>query len=90
VVSRLPPGAELAADAVEVAQQIGGSAAACANIQPIPDDPPMAADRQRQLLREFALPFFDAYLKGNAEAARLLQQDLPAQTAEARVEFELD
>lgn len=90
VVSRLPPGGELAADAVEVAQHIGGSAAGCANLQPIPDDPPMDPERQRQLLREFALPFFDAYLKGNAEALRLLRQDLPAQTAEARIEFELD
>lgn len=90
VVSHLPPGGQLAADAVEVAQQIGGSAAACADLQPLGDEPLMAPDRQRQLLREFALPFFDAYLKGTTEAAALLRNGLPQQAAEARTEFDLD
>lgn len=48
-------------------------------------------ERQQELLRLFATPFFDAYLRGSDAALRFLQDDLPGLTEDAvRYEFDAD
>jgi hypothetical protein len=42
------------------------------------NDELVSGDRQRQLLRAVATPFFDAYLRGDRDALRFLQETLPA------------
>jgi dienelactone hydrolase len=51
----------------------------------------ISLDRQQELLRLFATPFFDAYLRDSGDAKRFLEEDLPGLTADAaRYEFEAD
>ena len=42
-----------------------------------PSGEPISIDRQHELMRAFATPFFDAYLKGSDEAKRFLQEGVP-------------
>jgi predicted dienelactone hydrolase len=48
----------------------------------------LTLERQQELLRAFATPFFDAYLKGSAEAKRFLQKQLAPDLGDDVVEFE--
>jgi len=91
IVSRVAGGlTDVAADAGRVAQATGGSVTPCAN-RPQPGvEPLLAAERQRELLRAFATPFFDAYLRGSDEAKSFLQDELPDLVPEVRFEFDAD
>lgn len=82
---------DIVSDAREVAQALGGDAGACPAFGTgtgAADDEPVSPERQRELLRAFATPFFDAYLRGSEEAATFLQDELPGLIPEARLEFE--
>jgi predicted dienelactone hydrolase len=52
-------------------------------------DQPLTLERQQELLRAFATPFFDGYLRGDEDSLAFLQNDLPALAPEASFEFEL-
>jgi hypothetical protein len=68
--------------------ELGGDSAACLEAfgsEP-PDDPPLTLDRQQELLRAFATPFFDAYLKDSDAAKDFLEDDLASQVPEVRFE----
>ncbi|OGO52417.1 MAG: hypothetical protein A2148_05845 [Chloroflexi bacterium RBG_16_68_14] len=82
---------DIISDAREVAQALGGDASACPTFGTgADDDQPLSPERQRELLRAFATPFFDGYLRGSEEAAAFLQEELPGLIPEARVEFEME
>ncbi|HZP56393.1 MAG TPA: dienelactone hydrolase family protein [Dehalococcoidia bacterium] len=66
-----------------------GDVTSCAFPAESPGDPPITLARQQELLRAFATPFFDAYLRGSADAERFLDDDLPALTKDA-VKYEFD
>jgi len=52
-------------------------------------EPAISLARQQELLRTFATPFFDAYLKDDKAAKRFLDNDLPSLVAgAAKYEFE--
>lgn len=52
--------------------------------------PTIKLDRQQELLRAFATPFFDAYLRGSEDAKKFLDDDLSSLTKDAaRYEFQL-
>jgi predicted dienelactone hydrolase len=52
-------------------------------------DPPITLARQQELLRAFATPFFDVYLRGSEGACRFLHDRLPDATRDAaRYEFD--
>jgi len=54
-------------------------------------EPTIPLDRQQELLRAFATPFFDAYLRGNEGAKTFLTDSLPDLMREsARYEFDLE
>lgn len=64
-------------------------AAAC-DVEPTPTGvQTITLARQQELLRTFATPFFDAYLREDAAALRFLQDDLPALT-EGAADYEFD
>ncbi len=80
---------DIVSDATEIIRALGGDTSACPAFGTgAADDEPISPERQRELLRAFATPFFDAYLRGSDEAAAFLQNELPDLIAEARVEFE--
>ena len=54
------------------------------------DDQLLSAERQRELLRTFATPFFDAYLRGSDGAKVFLQSELSDLLPEVRFEFDAD
>ncbi len=83
-------GDDVASDAQDIAEATGAEAAGCAGDDTKSDDGLLPADRQRELLRIFATPFFDAYLKGSAEAEAFLQDELPGLVPEASVEIDVD
>ena len=79
------------ADAVRLAQGLGGNATACATggggdfrAQPL------TVERQQELLRAFAVPFFAAYLRGDDDAKEFLQEGLAALLPEAALAFEAE
>lgn len=51
-------------------------------------DPPLTLERQQELLRAFATPFFDGYLRGDKDSLQFLQKELPDLVSEARFEYE--
>jgi hypothetical protein len=52
-------------------------------------DPKVDVARQQELLRTFATPFFDAYLRHDDAAKGFLEDDIPARTGDtARYEFD--
>jgi hypothetical protein len=67
----------------------GGDAEQCGD-EPVPaGEPKIDLARQQELLRTFATPFFDAYLRDDASARRFLEDELPGITANAaRYEFD--
>ncbi len=66
-----------------------GDFASCAERPEPSGAPTVNLDEQQRLLRAFATPFFDAYLRGSDEAREFLQEDLPASVGDAvRFEFE--
>lgn len=75
IVTRLS-GEDVATDAANVAQAVHADAATCLQRTDESDDL-VSGDRQRQLLRAVATPFFDAYLRGDRDALRFLQKALP-------------
>lgn len=85
---RLAP--TLIEDAFAVAQDIGGSVQGCTARSPLPDDPRMSGERQRELARAFAVAFFDAYVRGNERALSFLQEELPSLVTDAHVEYEAE
>lgn len=78
---------EAAEDAEAIAQAIGGSVQACTESD-AGEGELLTPERQRELLRAFATPFFDAYLRGSAEAEQFLEEQLPTLVPEARTEFD--
>lgn len=66
------------------APRIGGCAA-----RSDPSGEKLSLDRQHELMRAFATPFFDAYLKDSVPAKRFLQDDLPG-LAQGVAQYEID
>ena len=64
-------------DAGVIIQALGSDGARCLQRETSADEL-IAGDRQRELLRVAATPFFDAYLKHDASAMRFLEETLPA------------
>lgn len=67
---------DLVGDALKIAQATGADATKCLVHNPSSDEL-IEGDRQRELLRTVATPFFDAYLKGDAASLRFLRETLP-------------
>jgi len=81
-------GDQIVGEAAQVAQALGGDAAACAPSEAAPSNELISADRQRELMRIVGTLFFEAYLRDNADAKELLPQ-LGELVPEARVESDL-
>jgi predicted dienelactone hydrolase len=81
-------GRSLTADAIAVAQKLGSDANTCRSSGAAPSDPLLTGDRQRELLRTVAVPFFDAYLRGSSASKDFLQK-LPDLLPELHVTSEL-
>jgi predicted dienelactone hydrolase len=64
-------GSTFMADAAETAQTLGGDGTKCL-ASAAPTDPPITGEQQRQILHTIAIPFFDAYLRGDKESKALL------------------
>jgi predicted dienelactone hydrolase len=79
---------DLDGDATRIADALSGDTASCAMVAEANADTLLAAERQRELLRIYATPFFDAYLRHDEDALRFLQETLP-DLAEARFEFQV-
>ncbi|MEX2245204.1 MAG: dienelactone hydrolase family protein [Dehalococcoidia bacterium] len=74
-------------DSAEAAD--AGSADSCEQGPPATRAIPLTLVRQQELLRAFATPFFDAYLRDSDRASRFLEDELPSITEDAaRYEFE--
>ena len=78
---------DLVGDATRIAEALSGNVATCAMVAEANADTLLEAERQRELLRIYATPFFDAYLRGDEDALRFLQETLPG-LPEARFEFQ--
>ncbi len=76
VVDRASSG-ETLGDARRIAEALGSDPAACAQRETSAEEL-ITGDRQRELMRVAATPFFDAYLKADAGALRFLRETLPA------------
>ena len=83
-------GPDIAEDALRVSEEIRGDIEACAVETAPAGEEILPADRQRELLRAFATPFFDAYLRGTDEAKAFLEEELAGSLPEASFEFALD
>lgn len=81
---------EFLADAARLDAKLGGNASTCLPSGDPPDDAPLTLDRQQELLRAFATPFFDAYLRESEGALAFLQDELPSAVREATLESQLD
>ncbi len=79
-------GGSIAQDAAQVAGATGGNAARCLASPPPAGVQSLSSDRQRALLRAFATPFFDAYLRDQDAAKEFLERELPGLVSEAAVE----
>ncbi len=66
-------------DLIRFAEGVGADPTVCLDRADGTDEL-ISADRQRELLRTVSLPFFDAYLKGDAAAQRFLEDTLPTLT----------
>lgn len=64
-------------DLIRFTESVGGDPAACLD-RAFGDEELISADRQREILRTAALPFFDAYLKQDEAALRFLNETLPS------------
>ena len=74
-------------DAIEVTQTLGGDIDTC-GLGTTGSDPLLTGDRQRELLRAVAVPFFDGYLRGD-KASRDLLLKLPDLLPELQLTSEL-
>ena len=63
-------------DAAVILEALGSDGVRCLE-RDTPTDELISGDRQRELLRVVALPFFDAYLKHDAASMRFLEETLP-------------
>jgi predicted dienelactone hydrolase len=82
---------DLSDDAEAAADELGLDLSRCSDQEDEPPPMPVVeAARQRELLRAFLTPFFDAHLKGSDEARDFLRGELPGLAPEARTEFEAD
>jgi predicted dienelactone hydrolase len=86
VVSRIA-GDDLIADAIAMATPLGGDLTTCLADGAPPVDDAIPGDQQRELLRTYTTPFFDAYLRDDEAALRLLHDVLLADPA-VRAEYE--
>jgi predicted dienelactone hydrolase len=75
IVSRVT-GGDVATDSLKIAAATGADVTACV-VHNDAMDTPITGERQRELLRIVATPFFDAYLKGDPGAMRFLTETLP-------------
>lgn len=75
IVSRVA-GADVATDSLKIAAATGANAVTCLTHGDVTDTP-ISGERQRELLRTVATPFFDAYLKDDSGAMRFLTETLP-------------
>ena len=80
----------MADDALEIISEIGGDVGGCAAPADRNREGLLSPERQRELLRAFATPFFDAYLRGSDDSREFLEEELPSQAPEARFEFDLE
>jgi dienelactone hydrolase len=88
IVTRIA-GDTLVADAVAIAESVGGSAGPCVTRDGPKGKEYITGDRQRELLRLFGAVFFDAHLRGNEGAFALLRGgDFSALAPESVLEFE--
>lgn len=78
------------ADAVRLDSLLGGEASTCLPAGGPPDDSPLTLARQQELLRAFATPFFDAYLRDSDDALAFLQGELLDAVPEATLQTQLD
>jgi predicted dienelactone hydrolase len=69
-------GGDTVADFDRIFADLGSDAADCTRGETAADEM-ITGDRQRELMRIAATPFFDAYLKGDAAAIRFLTETLP-------------
>jgi predicted dienelactone hydrolase len=79
-------GDDLVADAIKVAQGTGADVVKCTERTASADEL-ISGDRERELLRTIATPFFDAYLRGDPAAMRFLRETLPTLSG---IRFEAD
>jgi predicted dienelactone hydrolase len=77
---------DVTGDAIKVAQALDANAAACLE-RTEESDSLITGERQRELLRIVATPFFDAYLRDDEASMRFLQETLPTLTG---IRFESD
>jgi predicted dienelactone hydrolase len=81
---------EFLVDAVRLDEALGGNASTCLPSGEPPSDEPVTLARQQELLRAFATPFFDAYLRDSDEALAFLQDELAELVPEATIESQLE
>jgi predicted dienelactone hydrolase len=81
---------EFLVDAIRLDEKLGGNASTCLPAADPPEDTPLTLDRQQELLRAFATPFFDAYLRDSGQALAFLQEDLAGLVPEATLATEVD
>jgi predicted dienelactone hydrolase len=72
-------GEDLESDAVAVAAATGADLGRCGDRGTDRSDELISGERQRELLRVAATPFFDAYLRDDDAALRFLLESLPAE-----------
>lgn len=73
-----------------VGERSGEVSGACERPEPSGAET-ITLERQQELLRMFATPFFDAFLRDSDEARRFLEDELPQLTkGSARYEFDVD
>jgi hypothetical protein len=70
-------GGDLEDDAARIVDATGAAPGACER-EVANNDELISGDRQRELLRTVALPFFDAYLRDDESAHRFLEDELPS------------
>ena len=80
-------GSTVISDAMEVTQTLGGDISTC-GLGTTGSDPLLTGDRQRELLRTVAIPFFDGYLRDDNPSRDLLLK-LPDLLPEVRLESDL-
>ena len=73
-------------DLPDAEDTLGGTVGECLASPASDTDPDLTLERQGELLRIFATPFFDAYLRGNDDSLAFFENDLPDLVPEARVE----
>lgn len=74
------------ADAARLDAELGGNASTCLPSGDPPRGAPLTLDRQQELLRAFATPFFDAYLRHSDNALTFLVEELPDSVPEASLQ----